>query len=70
MFVVSRLGTPYEDKFFVEMSSKAIWQGGIDSIKRGHSHEGDGRASGSKRSKRASLGNLSKRASSDVGEIV
>ena len=74
MFVVSRLGTPYEDTFFVEMSSKAIWQGGyeagMDSLKREYSNEGDGRASGSKRSKRASWGNSSKRASSDLGEIV
>lgn len=74
MFVVSRLGTPYEDTFFVEMSSKTIWQGGyeagMDNLKRGYSNEGDGEASGSKRSKRASLGQGNKRASSELGDIV
>lgn len=30
IFVAARLGTPYADSFFVEMSSKTIWQGGYE----------------------------------------
>ena len=74
MVVVSRLGTPYRDTIVVEISSKAIWQGGyeagMDSLKREYSKEGDGRASGSKGRKLASLGNSSKWVSSDLREIV
>lgn len=35
MFVVSKLGTPYQDSFFVELSCKTIWEGGYEAGMKG-----------------------------------